>query len=276
MKCKLCTSTKEKIPLYAGLVRCSECELIFYPHHANAAEIYNGNYFSGDEYRDYVADKDILQRNFRFRVQYLSTLKSSGRLLEVGCAYGFFLEEAQKRYEVEGIDVSKAAIDFAKNNGMPNLQCGDFLSITTLSQEFDLICLWDTIEHLEEPFLYLKKISDQLADGGVVVLTTGDIASFLATLRGEKWRQIHPPSHLFYFSEKTIRRALEQHGLEVLNIKNIGQYRSYRSMLFEIFNLRMPRLSWVYRVLTLNGRLDFPIYLNTFDIMQVSAIKPKR
>jgi hypothetical protein len=140
---------------------------------------------------------------------------------------------------------------------------------------YDLVCLWDTIEHLERPIETLVKAARWLAPGGTLALTTGDAGSLLARLQGEKWRQIHPPTHLFYFTRPTLARAFAKAGLETVEIRAIGHSRSYRSMLFGLLELGRPNPSRAYRLLTAGGRLDFPVSLNLFDIVLAAARKPR-
>lgn len=257
--------------LYLGIVRCRSCDLVYFSEAVDTKALYGANYFHGGEYHDYSLDKGTLQRNFSGRVVYLEQILLKGRLLELGCAYGFFLELAAKKYEAQGIDISEDGVRNAKEKLGLNARHGDFLNFPDELSSYDVACLWDTIEHLPEPFQYLEKLGKWVKPGGHLVLTTGDFGSILARMRGRKWRQIHPPTHLFYFDKKTISRALEKAGFRVVEFSYVGQYRSYRSMFYELFCLRHPNFSWIYRLFTLNGRLDFPVYLNTFDIMQVTA-----
>src|SRR5262249_32934582 len=106
-------------------------------------------------------------------------------------------------------------------------------------------------------------------------LTTGDAGSLLARIQGEKWRQIHPPTHLFYFTRATLARVFEKAGLETVRIGAVGHSRSYRSMAHGLFSLRRSRPGAPYDLLTLGGRLDFPVYLNVFDIVMAAGRKPR-
>jgi 2-polyprenyl-3-methyl-5-hydroxy-6-metoxy-1,4-benzoquinol methylase len=267
--CKLCGSTQHS-PTFRGILRCSSCNLLFFPAEINASELYSKKYFTGEEYHNYPADKKILQYNFRQRLKKMRSLQPQGSLLELGCAYGFFLELAKEHYQCKGIDISEAILEADKSL---TLVRADFLTLPEEREAYDFICLWDTIEHLSEPFKTLKKASSCLKPGGRVVLTTGDAASFLAKLRGEKWRQIHPPTHLFYFTKATLEKALEAAGLKMESCQHVGQYRSYQSMLHGL-SLRLPTFRWLFGLLSLGGKIDFPIYLNSFDLLEVIAIKP--
>lgn len=278
MTCELCGRSGEMLPLYPahGIVRCPDCDLVFYAGKASADDLYGDEYFAGGEYYDYQSDKDVLQRNFRTQITRLLRLVPSGRLLEIGSAYGFFLDVARHHWDVVGMDVSEEGVRHGREVlGLPIFR-GDFLDAPDQPESFDLICLWDTIEHLPRPVQTIEKAARWLKPGGALVMTTGDIGSFVARVRGARWRQIHPPTHLFYFSRKTLRRAVEQAGLRVRTVTSIGYWRSLRSMLYGIFVLGGERTAWAYRFFTAGGRLDLPIYLNLHDIFLMTATKPDR
>ena len=95
----------------------------------------------------------------------------------------------------------------------------------TADAPFDVVCLWDTIEHLLDPRAYLERAHDVLADKGYLFLTTGDIGSAMARMRGASWRMIHPPSHLNYFSRETMTRLLDRVGFDVVSIRSVGTHR---------------------------------------------------
>lgn len=270
-RCALCGHAGPMRERFAELqvVACPGCDLVFYEGAVRAAEIYDEGYFNGEEYRDYLADKPIIQRNFAGRIEDLRRLRPSGRLLEIGAAYGFFLELAARHWDVKGFEISEAAAAHARAAGL-DVSTGDFLSAPLDDETFDVICMWDTIEHLEHPVETVARAARLLAPGGVLVVTTGDIASLVARVRGASWRLVHPPSHAFYFSPRTLGRALSDAGLHVHRTTHVGYSRSYRSMAHGVFG----EASWATRALTLGGRLDFPTYLNFFDIMMMVGQKP--
>jgi len=85
---------------------------------------------------------------------------------------------------------------------------------------------WDTLEHLPHPERFLAKIAELLPAGGWLFLTTGDIGAPVARRGGERWRMIHPPTHLQYFSRETLRRFLARHGLRTVHIESTPMCRS--------------------------------------------------
>ena len=95
--CILCGRDATGSFLYPGILRCPGCGFIFADARISAEELqnlYQRNYFFGSEYLNYIEDKPALQKNFLARLNTLIKLSPGGRLFEIGCAYGFFLELA--------------------------------------------------------------------------------------------------------------------------------------------------------------------------------------
>ena len=206
-----------------GLVRCEACGFVS----ANLdisdeelAAIYGEDYFHGNEYFDYVGEEESLRLNFRNRISTLRSLVpglAEKELFEIGCAYGFFLQEvAPAVMRASGIDISVDAVRSAQTRRGVEAVCGDYLKFN-LPRPVDIITMWDTIEHLKHPDLFVSKASSDLRPGGILALTTGDIESLNARLRGKKWRMIHPPTYLHYFSAATIAKLLYRHGFDVIH-----------------------------------------------------------
>jgi 2-polyprenyl-3-methyl-5-hydroxy-6-metoxy-1,4-benzoquinol methylase len=278
MKCELCKFDGPMKPWFMkhGIVKCPNCDLIFYSENQGSTEnLYSESYFKGGEYHDYIEDKKVIQANFQKRIDDLKKLKTNGRLLEIGCAYGFFLDLARKHWEVKGIDVSPEGVKHAKENLGLDAEQGDFLSMPDDSHGFDIICMWDTVEHLSQPVRFIEKASRWLKPGGILVMTTGDIESRVAKFRKDKWRQIHPPTHLYYFSRNTLKKAVQNASLVPKSVSYVGYTRRYKTMAHNVFCLKSNKPA-IYNLFTLGGKLDFPVYLNLKDIMMMVAQKPAK
>jgi 2-polyprenyl-3-methyl-5-hydroxy-6-metoxy-1,4-benzoquinol methylase len=271
MGCIICKDSRQK-RIYKSLTQCENCKLVYFEkkEDIDVNDLYGEGYFQGEEYFDYKSDKAILQKNFARYLKEILKYKKGGNLFEIGCAYGFFLDLAKKYFSVEGIDIAKNPTAHAKNELGLNVATGYYTEYAP-SKKYDAFCLWDTIEHLESPEKFIGKISSELNPGGYLFLTTGAIESLLAKARGRKWRMIHPPTHLFYFSKKTITKLLKQHGLEVVSITHPGVYRSFKQIVYSLFFLNKKKPSKKNE--NLLNRFDLPIYINTFDIMMVVAKK---
>jgi len=277
--CEACGGEHFETGFYGTLSRCRRCGHVFYPKKpdAEAEEVYTEDYFLHDEYCDYASQADTLGKNFRHYLKRMARYGAKGgKLFEVGCAYGFFLREAARAFDVAGIDVTPEAIEHAHVKLGLAAHRGDFTQFQT-EPSWDAVCLWDTIEHLFEPAAYVQKAHAILRPGGTLFLTTGDIGSLLARLQGRRWRMIHPPTHLHYFTTGSMRRLLERSGFEVLGIEKVGTFREINNMLLglSLFS-KSPFVRGLSKtLLNTTGRLwgHTSLYLNLYDIMFVAARK---
>jgi 2-polyprenyl-3-methyl-5-hydroxy-6-metoxy-1,4-benzoquinol methylase len=265
------------------LQQCSQCGFV----RANLelgpdeiAALYGEGYFSGHEYGDYLAESDVHRRNFERRLKEITAV--AGRLesvFEVGCAYGLFLAcLAERGIRCAGIDVCEAAVGYARCELGQQAACGDFLTASITPGEYQTFCMWDTIEHLMHPEQFVEKIYDLLPSGGWFFATTGDIGSRLACWRGRRWRMIHPPTHLQYFSSATMRQFLARFGFEVEGIRSIAYYRNLRSVLANMQILGRGPLRSAARLgdgmIPQGIQRRVGVTLNLGDIMLVCARKP--
>lgn len=274
-------------PYGKQLVECmnSNCGLIVAKHIPTFDELkrlYEEEYFFGMEYSDYKADRPALEKNFKQRIKHLTKyLHNDAIVVEVGCAYGYFLNMVKEQVKWhKGFDVSKEGIEFAKRELLINAHDDDFLEDKEIKKgSVDLVCMWDVMEHFGEPQKHVEKAAQLLKKGGALSFTTGDIGAFAARKRGEDWRMIHPPTHVYYFTTKSAKLLLEKYGLRVVSIRHKPTYRNAGSVFQQlIINRKVKnRSSFVlekgYAVakLTKLDRVNFP--LNLFDVMEVTAVK---
>jgi SAM-dependent methyltransferase len=258
------------------LQRCNGCGFVTARLDApiDARRLYEGDYFTGEEYLDYRADEAFFRKNFRRRLEGILRRRSTGRLLEIGAAYGFFLDLARAHFDVLGFEVNPEAVRHAREGLHLDVRREDFLRTSPgeLGGPIDVTVMWDVIEHLERPDLFLEHIAAVSKPGALLYITTGDIGSPLARVRGRKWRLIHPPSHLHYFDRRTLPLLLQRYGFRTLEVKSVGVARSFRQVLYSVLvlGLKAPRAYGAAKKLI---PATWGFTLNTFDIMQVVAEK---
>jgi len=274
--CIVCEAN-DAAPLYPGILRCRACGYVFADMRLTDEELfrlYNEEFFTGAEFSDYAADAKFFRKNFALRLRELNKFLDPARhrrLLEIGCAYGFFLDVARREFaHVEGIDITDAGVRYAREELRLDVVQADFLAHDYGARKFDVVCMWDTIEHLREPQTYVEKIAAHTERGALLALTTGDIESMNARLRKDRWRLIHPPTHLHYFSRKSIAQLLDAHGFDVVYNRYCGFYRSIGNMAYNVLVLRQQKPQ-LYRPLERLGVGGLGFYLNLYDIMYVIA-----
>jgi len=204
-----------------AIVKCSACELgraqcdAFDPR-----EYYSGDYFSGghaDGYADYQGTEAVLRREFSYALAFIRRHHAGGgRLLEIGSAYGFFLQEAARFYEVAGIEIAQAAAQSCRERGLHVVTgVADERNVSQLGM-MDVIVMLDVIEHLPDPRATLTLCHRYLNPDGIIVITTGDFGSLCARLTGARWRLMTPPQHLWYFTPKSLGHMSRSLGLTLV------------------------------------------------------------
>ena len=233
-------------------------------------DLYDESYFQGgqsDGYADYLGSEQALRSEFR---RALNTMRRysppSGNLLEVGCAYGFFLMEAISHYNCTGLEVSKSAVDYCQSKGL-DVYC-DTVNEDTIHNygSFESVVMLDVIEHLPDPNKTISLLSSIMTSGSCLMVTTGDWGTLLARLAGKNWRLMTPPQHLYFFTRQSITRLLDAHGLEVLHFKHPWKHVPLGLAIYQLrrFGLPLPTLKAL-------NKLALPV--NLFDAMRVIARK---
>lgn len=211
---------------------CEDCGTLFVgrdPATIDFRALYSKAYFTGGSdavFADYVGQESVRRAHARRRLWMLRhlppRLPPRGRLLDVGCAAGFFLAEARAFYDVQGVELSEWASTYARDRLRLPVSTGTLQEARLPAQHFDVITLWDVIEHVPDPVPLLTEAARVLRPGGRLVLTTGDWGSAYAQSRGAAWHLMEPPWHLTMFSRATMMRAGERAGLRVLHCASEG------------------------------------------------------
>lgn len=165
--------------------------------------------------------KSRAEADFPFKVKMVHNVLGNGckRLLDFGCGKGFFLKECvDAGLEAEGIDISQAGIDYARDVLGVKATCGDSLKVLQGGKPYDAVTFWATIEHLTDPMSVLREIHEVLIPGGFLFLDTGIGDDWLDRLLPGRVQWYSPPRHLFVFSRQGIQTALEAAGFELVSL----------------------------------------------------------
>jgi ubiquinone/menaquinone biosynthesis C-methylase UbiE len=217
MGCNLCGSSRKRV-LFSkngiAIAKCEECGLLYvYPSISDdkVRKLYAKKEWKPPE----IYTEDYSSKN---RVAILKMLEPAGKLLDVGCGYGRFLGEASKIYETSGIDISSAKVKFGRENLHLNIIEGDIYKVSFPQRWFDIVTLIRVIEHLKDVSKALRKINRLMKIGGLLFIKTGNIGGRRARKKGKKWEYFDPPYHLFYFSQRNIKKLLKMYGFKVIKI----------------------------------------------------------
>lgn len=277
--CPICGKKNNKEIFSKTLLSCNDCSHVWANMNISESvlrKIYSENYFRGEEYWDYILDKNIIQKNFKKRLYKIKKLNPSfENILEIGCAYGFFFNVLNKQGLIKkytGYDISTDAVKYAKENFGSYFSDHNFLSSAKPLSDYSDVFMWDVIEHLPDPSAFIQKISTETAHGSRIYITTGDIGALLPKIQKQKWRMIHPPTHLHYFTKQSLTLLLSHFGYKVEAIYYPTIFRSIKIIFYSLFLLNKKSNNinkYIFNKIPENISLG----INTFDLMFVIARK---
>jgi 2-polyprenyl-3-methyl-5-hydroxy-6-metoxy-1,4-benzoquinol methylase len=221
-QCPICSSSvKHYVKAYDfNMSKCTECELIFcnpYPTDEQLEMYYNSEMkaFENEFFRNSFEKRVAL---FEPRVELLSRYKTNGKLLDIGSAIGIFLEALSRKnsnFEITCCDMSKEACD-ELNQRYPKFEVinKNFLHLTH-NGTYDIITMWDTIEHIVSLDVMLHKVHSLLLDDGLFVFSTPNTHSFEWEIAKEQHVQLLPPGHVNLMNEKNIALLLDKNGFKI-------------------------------------------------------------
>ena len=214
--------------------RCEDCGLLYLLGFGGREETYGEEYFSRDYQkrygRTYLEDFAAIKEAGRPRLRELERVlkpKPGAHLLEVGCAYGPFLQAAAERgYRAVGLDISPAAVRYVRETlGLPCLE-GDFLRLeeSNLPAGLDALAMWYVIEHLPRLDRALQRANRLLRMGGALAFSTPNGAGLSARKDRLSFLELSPPDHVVVLSPDPASRLLGRFGFQVRRVRITGHH----------------------------------------------------
>jgi len=211
-----CTSTY--LSRHGDIVQCNRCHLLFSNPQLDpnqVLEIYRA--VEDPLYQEEAAAREQTFARSLYQLQKLTV--PPGKLLDVGCYTGVFMKlAAAKGWTVTGVELSVWAAAIARQAGYGPVHSLTLEAAGLELASFDVITLWDVIEHLSHPAAMLKHVHGLLKPGGIVAISTHLVDSFAARLLGSRY-PFFMDMHLVHFSRPTLNRMLSECGFEVLTYR---------------------------------------------------------
>jgi 2-polyprenyl-3-methyl-5-hydroxy-6-metoxy-1,4-benzoquinol methylase len=297
VNCDLCGSDRSKVRFPSTLAEGNledlsayRCTSSGYGQHHNIVEclncglVYaNPRYDSGEMLAKYQAVEDPLYveeregrvLTFERHLHPLEEIMSPGdgrRLLDIGCHIGVFVEIAARHgWDAWGVEPSHWAASHAQQIGLQVVE-GTMATASFEDESFDVITMWDVIEHLEHPSAEVRQAHRLIKPGGLLVAHTMDLDSVFARFMGQRWPWLME-MHIYYFTRRTLTVLMEQAGFQILSIKSQGRYLRLGYLATRIGALNSPlgkALGWLFDRLGAGNRA---IPINLGDLVTIYARK---
>ncbi len=210
------------------LVRCGRCGLISVanpPNDEQRSRLYSFDAGYHASLVDDAASVAFHEREAALNLRVLRRFASGGRLLDIGCSTGLFLRVARAiGWNAQGLEYSPDSSRIAREQHGLDVKTGELLADTYPAGSFDVVTMWDVIEHVPDPYTTLVRIRGILAADGQVLLKTPNADGLYPRLslrlaqRLGFWGHAEPPGHLFQFSVQSLSRMAERAGFRVVAV----------------------------------------------------------
>ena len=205
-----------------AIVQCVQCGLVYTNPRLDGQDILDSYVAVEDPL--YLQERDGRVLTFERHLRPLEKIKPPpGRLLDVGAYTGVFVEIAGRHgWDAWGLEPSHWAVSEARRLGLHMIE-GTLASADLSEASFDVVTLWDVIEHVTDPYDEIQRAYRLLKPGGLLVVHTMDIDSLFAKVMGRRWPWLME-MHIYYFSRRTLAAMLEKAGFGILRASPQGRY----------------------------------------------------
>jgi 2-polyprenyl-3-methyl-5-hydroxy-6-metoxy-1,4-benzoquinol methylase len=256
--------------LFDAVVRCRKCSLVYLNPRFRQDLILESYADAVDP--TFVKQNDLRIRTFRRSVDRLLARKAfagNARVLDVGCAGGAFPKAAQDAgLQVTGVEPSRWLAEFGRTSYGVDVRTGFLADQAFEAESFDVVTLWDVIEHLPDPRNVLREIRRVLKADGTLIINFPDDASVARRLLGRNW-PMFLSVHLIYFTPRTLAEFISREGFETIEVRPFWQtlelgYALHRAAdYFRVFG-------WIEKLVTAIGIGRVPLTYNIGQSLMVA------
>ena len=276
--CPLCDS-KHLDDLYLNvngftITRCQACRLVFVKEKLATNELL-AYYNQADGEYIYADPENVENLNYYFRKLGIMIEKQrpAGRILDVGCSAGYFLD-VMKNWDCYGIEIPSIWAEMASAKYGNHIHIGTLDDSNYPDEYFDVITLQDVFDHLSNPLECLAICKRILKPNGMIVIKVHNIECLYARLVGRNFYAIIPPFHLFYYSKNTLKRALEKSGFSFQTSAFIGHSLFLKTIPYRLAQTNRSGIFFkTYQMLDKIPLGNIKIPKNLHDIITVFGVK---
>ncbi len=219
--CLICGLDRlNELPAYQDsfLCQCHSCSFVFAKRIPTEQELID--HYGKYARNDYLSPITI--KRYHELLDSFEPYRKTGRILDVGCGIGYFLEEAKKRgWKVFGTEYTDDAVEICRGKGI-DMKQGKLNPEDFSAESFDVITSFEVIEHINNPIEEVQNFNTLLRKGGLVYLTTPNFNSLLRYRLKADYNVISYPEHLSYYTPQTIKKLFKKCGFSTKRIQTTG------------------------------------------------------
>jgi len=242
------------------IVKCDDCDLIYVNPRPRPDIVMNSYAASVDQV--YVGAGATRETTFRRCVQTVEKYAKRGKMLDVGAAAGFFVKAAHDLgWDAMGVEPSRWLAEYGSSKLGVNIIPATLQAASFPDNSFDVVTMWDVLEHVPDPADDLRETLRILRPGGMLLVNFPDAGTWLARLAGKNW-WFFLSVHLTYFTQSTLKKMLLKVGFvgfksyphyQVLNLGHLMKMGAlYAPGLSNVFGKIVDGLHW--------GNVPIPYY----------------
>jgi len=212
----------------ARYVRCPACGLIYTNPAPDEQTLYDiaeewaSKHHASPERLEWEKEQRLQDVLFGSRMKIINRYRRLGRILDVGCSTGYFLEYAARNgWEVAGCELASYTARIARERMKADIREGSFLETGFSGEYFDAVTMWDVIEHTLDPAAFIAEAFRILRPSGLLVIATPNYNSLSRRLLGDIWEAIIPSRHLVLFTPDTLTRMIARAGGRAVRIRTV-------------------------------------------------------
>ena len=256
------------------IVRCRHCNLVYANPRWPVDSLMEA--YAAVEDETYVIERQGRELTFNKHLQDMErvTGPANGRsLLDVGAYIGVFVEvAAQAGWQAAGVEPSRWAAAVAQRQGLSVIE-GDQYAPELAGRQFDVITMWDVIEHVADPAGEIARAYELLKPGGLLVLHTMDMGSLTARVMGRRWPWLMD-MHIYYFSQATLAEMLRRQGFAIVKSGIVGRYLRLGYLGTRVAALNRPLGRLVSGIIDRLRLAEKPVPVNFGDLFTIYAQRP--
>ena len=254
------------------IFKCHACGLMLVnpqPLEKDILDLYDSDYFKrGNKYTPKTNGINPNKLNDLKKIRLIRNYRTKGRLLDIGCGLGGFLETARNHgFDVFGVEISKQAADHVMQKMHIEVVNGDIFSLGLPDKSFDIITLWDVLEHVSDPFALIAEAHKLLVPDGLILISTGDVSSKWAILSGRYWQLLTPPQHLFFYTPKSLSTLFKLNNFSIKQFTYPGKWTTLEFLAFKAQEAFGPIVKLPNFLIHKTGLYKLRIFVNLYDIM---------